>query len=70
MDYAKVKVVKKDNVTNTALAGAVFGIYSDKECTKLITKMPATNEKGGNTGRYPEDTGYGIFKRDFCSPGI
>lgn len=37
---------EKDNVTNTALAGAVFGIYSDKECTKLITKMPATNEKG------------------------
>lgn len=36
---------EKDNVTNVNLAGAVFGIYSDKECTKLITEMPATNEK-------------------------
>lgn len=60
MDYAKVKVVKKDNVTNTALAGAVFGIYSDKECTKLITKMPATNEKGETQVDIPktQDTVY------------
>lgn len=54
MDYAKVKVMKKDNVTNTALAGAVFGIYSDKECTKLITKMPATNEKGETQAEIPK----------------
>lgn len=60
MDYAKVKVMKKDNVTNTALAGAVFGIYSDKECTKLITKMPATNEKGETQVEIPktQDTVY------------
>ena len=52
--------MKKDNVTNTALAGAVFGIYSDKECTKLITKMPATNEKGETQVEIPktQDTVY------------
>lgn len=54
MDYAKVKVMKKDNVTNVNLAGAVFGIYSDKECTKLITEMPATNEKGETQVEIPK----------------
>lgn len=54
MDYAKVKVMKKDNVTNVNLTGAVFGIYSDKECTKLITEMPATNEKGETQVEIPK----------------
>lgn len=60
MDYAKIKVVKKDQVTNVMLAGAVFGIYSDKECTKLITKMPETNEKGETQAEIPktQDTVY------------
>lgn len=60
MDYAKVRVVKKDNVTNVALAGAVFGIYSDKECTRLIVTMPATNEKGETKMEIPktQDTVY------------
>lgn len=45
---------EKDNVTNVNLAGAVFGIYSDKECTKLITEMPATNEKGETQVEIPK----------------
>ncbi len=48
MDLAKVKVVKKDAATNVNLAGAVFGIYSDKGCTNLITQMPATDANGAS----------------------
>ena len=28
------------------LSGAVYGVYSDKDCTKLIVKMPATDSNG------------------------
>lgn len=47
-DFAWVKVIKADDATGVNLAGAVFGVYSDKGCTKLITEMPATDEKGAS----------------------
>lgn len=46
MDIATVKVIKADSETKVNLAGAVFGIYSDEACTKLITKMPETDKSG------------------------
>lgn len=45
LELAKVEVIKVDsNHSDAKLAGAVFGIYSDKGCTNLITKMPATDK--------------------------
>ena len=44
----KVSIVKKDQDTGNALAGAVYGIYSDPECTKLIAQMPATDQNGAS----------------------
>lgn len=35
----KVSIVKKDQDTGNALAGAVYGIYSDAACTKLIAEI-------------------------------
>lgn len=50
IELAKVKVTKVDSAHSDAkLAGAVFGIYSDKECKKLITKMPATDKNGSSS---------------------
>lgn len=46
LDLAKVKVIKADDATGVNLSGAVFGIYADKACKTLITKMPATDTKG------------------------
>ena len=46
VQYASVKVIKKDAKENAKLAGAVFGLYSDANCTKLITKLPATDANG------------------------
>lgn len=43
---ATVEIVKKDQTSNAAIAGAVYGIYSDAACTNLITKMPATDSNG------------------------
>jgi len=44
----KVSIVKKDQDTGNALVGAVYGIYSDPECTKLIAQMPATDQNGAS----------------------
>lgn len=46
-ERAKIGVSKVDSKEgNAKLAGAVFGIYRDKECTQLITEMPATDTNG------------------------
>ncbi len=39
-------MIKKDAKANAKLAGAVFALYSDANCTKLLTKLPATDANG------------------------
>ena len=46
VQQASVKVIKKDAKSDAKLSGAVFGLYSDVECKKLITQLPATDENG------------------------
>ena len=49
LELAKVEIIKVDSRhENAKLSGAVFGIYSDPDCTKLITEMPATDENGSS----------------------
>jgi LPXTG-motif cell wall-anchored protein len=60
LDYAEVKVNKKDADTGNGLQGAVFGIYQDVNCTQLITTMAATNFSGTASVKIPktQDTVY------------
>ena len=44
IEQATIEIVKKDDTADVNLAGAVFGVYSDEACTKLITQMPATDK--------------------------
>ena len=46
---AKLNVVKTDAAGKRKLSGAVFGVYSDAACTKLITQMPAKDANGAST---------------------
>ena len=46
VQYASVKVIKKDSKANAKLSGSVFGLYSDADCKNLITKLPATDANG------------------------
>ena len=43
-----VAIVKKDKETSNALAGAIYGIYSDAACKNLIVQMPATYANGAS----------------------
>lgn len=46
VQQATVEIIKKDRTSNAAIAGAVYGIYRDKEGKDLIVKMPATDSQG------------------------
>ena len=46
IEQATIEIVKKDDTADVNLAGAVFSVYSDEACTKLITQMPATDKNG------------------------
>ena len=46
IEQATIEIVKKDDTADVNLAGAVFGVYSDEACTKLITQMQATDKNG------------------------
>ena len=46
---SKLTVVKTDAAGKRKLSGAVFGVYSDKACTNLLVKMPATDANGSST---------------------
>ena len=48
LERARVKVVKVDSIANAKLSGAVFGVYRDKDCTDLITRMPVTDSNGAS----------------------
>ena len=66
-DEATVKIIKKDKGSNALLAGAVYGIYADEACTKLIKKMPATNAKGESEAKITktQDT---VYLREISGP--
>lgn len=66
-DEATVKIIKKDKGSNALLAGAIYGIYADEACTKLIKKMPATNAKGESEVKITktQDT---VYLREISGP--
>lgn len=47
-EEAVIEITKKDGDTGKNLAGAVYGVYSDNACTKLIVKMPPTDSNGSS----------------------
>ena len=46
IERATIRNRKKDGSEMSIAPGAVFGVYSDEACTKLITQMPATDKNG------------------------
>ena len=68
LDKAKIEVVKVDSKKpDVRLAGAVFGIYKDRDCTQLITKMPETDSKGYSVAEIikTQDT---VFLKEITAP--
>ncbi len=70
IEQAKIEIIKKDDTADVNLAGAVFGVYSDEACTKLITQMPATDKKWKIFCYDHQDTGYRLSERNHSTTGI
>ena len=67
VQYASVKVIKKDSKANAKLSGAVFGLYSDADCKNLITKLPATDANGEASAQIvkTQDT---VYMKEITAP--
>ncbi len=46
LEKCKIAVHKTDETTENGVEGAIYGIYSDASCTKLVVTMPATDKDG------------------------
>ena len=69
VQYASVKVIKKDSKANAKLSGAVFGLYSDADCKNLITKLPATDANGEASAQIvkTQDT---VYLKEITAPRL
>ena len=67
LDVTKVNIKKVDSSSKKELAGAVFGVYSDSACTKLIKEMPAT-DKYGNSSVDIIKTQSTVYVREITAP--
>lgn len=66
-EEAVIEITKKDGDTGKNLAGAVYGVYSDNACTKLIVKMPPTDSNGSSrvTLTKTQDT---VYLKEITAP--
>ena len=64
---AEVELHKTDSRENSDVEGAIYGVYSDKECKNLITKMPAT-DKNGCTSVKLEKTQDTVYIKEISVP--
>lgn len=66
-EEAVIEITKKDGDTGKNLAGAVYGVYSDNACTKLIAKMPPTDSNGSSrvTLTKTQDT---VYLKEITAP--
>ena len=67
VDLATVSISKKDFASGENLEGAVYGIYSDEACTKLIVQMPATDSKGASSVTFAK-TQETVYLKEITAP--
>ena len=66
-EEAVIEITKKDGDSGKNLAGAVYGVYSDNACTKLIVQMPPTDSNGSSrvTLTKTQDT---VYLKEITAP--
>ena len=67
INLATVSISKKDAASGENLEGAVYGIYSDEACTKLIVQMPATDRNGASSVTFAK-TQETVFLKEITAP--
>ena len=64
----RVKLTKKDVSTSNPLAGAVYGIYKDKNCTSLLLQTSATGTDGKAFSDYFEAAIKTVYSKEITAP--
>ncbi len=66
----RVRIIKTDSFNGSALAGAVFGVYSDPGATTLVATLTATDANGlATSGWLPFSTGTIYYVKEISAPG-
>lgn len=59
-EYGRIGLTKSSAIDSSKkVEGAVYGIYTDKSCSRLVSRMPATDEKG-----YSESELLPVYEKD------
>lgn len=66
-EQAKLNIVKQDGSSGKKLAGAIYGVYSDKDCQNLIVQMPATDTNGASSVTF-NVVGSTVYLKELTSP--
>ena len=66
---AGISITKRDHVTGTGLAGAVYGVYADPACSSLIVEMPATDSAGNSSVTFLKTQDVVYLKEITAPPG-
>lgn len=68
LEMARIELVKKDMDTKNPLAGAVYGIYTDKKCENLFLTMTATGAGGKAVSDYFDAALKCVYVREITAP--
>lgn len=68
LEMARVELTKKDANTSNPLAGAVYGIYKDKNCTNLLMQMSVTGADGKAVSDYFEAAIKTVYVKEITAP--
>lgn len=68
LKMARIELMKKDIDTKNPLAGAVYGIYTDKKCENLLMTMPVTGANGKAVSDYFDAALKHVYVREITAP--
>lgn len=70
MEMTRIELIKKDADTKNPLAGAVYGIYTDKKCENLLMTMSPTDGNGKAVSDYFESTIKTVYVKEIKAPAL
>lgn len=65
---SRIELLKKDADTKNPLAGAVYGVYTDKKCENLLMTMSATGADGKTVSDYFDAALKTVYVREITAP--
>lgn len=68
LEMTRIELTKKDADTKNPLAGAVYGIYTDKKCEHLLMTMSTTGTDGKTVSDYFDATLKTVYVREITAP--